>query len=70
MKKLIYWYGVYWLCLSIHEVLHCMSEDYKRQRAEKNNYNKTNETAGKEPRHTDDTDWKPMNKIGFQISAE
>lgn len=70
MKKLIYWYGVYRLCVAIHKGC-CEFIDYYEQNHEEKTRNKTNETVGmKESRHRDDTDPKPMNKIGFQISAE
>lgn len=68
MKKIIYWYGVYSLCVAINGILRDIVKEGERSYKEKTR--NTNENCGKESGHLDDTDWKPMNKIGFQISAE
>lgn len=59
MKKIIYWVGVYTICLTIHDCLRAAEQRYERE--------KRKEVKGI---RADFEERRPMNKIGFSIEAK
>ena len=62
MKKIVYWVGVYTICLTIHECLRAVE-----QRMDRHEREKRKEVKGI---RADSEEGRPMNKIGFSIEAK
>ena len=68
MKKIIYWIGVYAVCVFIHEGIDA-THDYiaeQRKRKEHESNDKKKGPIGIQP----ESARKPMNKIGFAIPID
>ena len=61
MKKIIYYIGIYHVCLGIHEGLKIVHEEIQ-----KHNQNEKRQKKGAIGIHPEPAK-KPMNKIGFEI---
>lgn len=61
MKKIIYYIGVYHICLGIHTGLEYLYKEIKNREENKNDQKKG--SIGIQPNPAK----KPMNKIGFEI---
>ncbi len=61
MKKIIYYIGIYHVCLGIHEGLKIMQEEIRKHEQSRDYRRKGSIGIHPEPVK------KPMNKIGFEI---
>ena len=64
MKKIIYYIGVYSVCLCIHEGLEFLHEEIRKHEQNRDNCKKG--AIGIQPSPAK----KPMNKIGFEIPQD